>query len=194
MNSNDSKKEDRRIHPRLSHLSRTPQASPTAPRRTKSTRWRARAKPRNRAKAPTHHRQTSRPPVPGQKPDEHKGAVEGDHRSDKEQGNKNAEGALDKNGLPKNKKPSRKIPSARVRTTHGDGVASAEQVSGGDTRRYSLVLFVQRIGGLDPLRIVVSIACRPTEHDDITCAFTGGAHHETTDGACPVRRNSMCAR
>jgi hypothetical protein len=43
-------------------------------------------------------------PLPGRKPDEHKGAVEGDHRSDKEQGNKNAVGALDKNGLPKNKK------------------------------------------------------------------------------------------
>jgi hypothetical protein len=41
---------------------------------------------------------------PAQKPDEHKGAVEGDHSSDKEQGNKNAVGALDKNGLPKNKK------------------------------------------------------------------------------------------
>ena len=39
-----------------------------------------------------------------QKPDAHKGAREGDHRSDKEQGNKNAVGALDKNGLPKNKK------------------------------------------------------------------------------------------
>jgi hypothetical protein len=35
--------------------------------------------------------------------DEHKGAVEGDHPSDKEQGNKNAVGALDKAGLPKNK-------------------------------------------------------------------------------------------
>jgi hypothetical protein len=41
--------------------------------------------------------------VRGQKPDEQKGAVEGDHRSDKEPGNKNAVGALDKNGLPKNK-------------------------------------------------------------------------------------------
>jgi hypothetical protein len=42
--------------------------------------------------------------VTGQKADEHKGAVEGDHRSDKATGNKNAVGALDKNGLPKNKK------------------------------------------------------------------------------------------
>jgi hypothetical protein len=40
----------------------------------------------------------------GQKSDEQKGAVEGDHRLDKEPGNKNALGALDKNGLPKNKK------------------------------------------------------------------------------------------
>lgn len=39
-----------------------------------------------------------------QKPQEQKGAVEGDHRLDKEPGNKNAVGALDKNGLPKNKK------------------------------------------------------------------------------------------
>jgi len=42
--------------------------------------------------------------VCNQKSDEHKGAVEGDHRSDKAPGNKNAVGALDKNGLPKNKK------------------------------------------------------------------------------------------
>ncbi len=41
---------------------------------------------------------------PARKPAEHKGAVEGDHASDKAQGNKNAVGALDKNGLPKNKK------------------------------------------------------------------------------------------
>jgi len=47
---------------------------------------------------------TQAAPMPGQKIDEHKGAVEGDHRSDKEQGNKNAVGALDKNGLPKNNK------------------------------------------------------------------------------------------
>ena len=48
--------------------------------------------------------QTPNPSPPAQKPDEHKGAVEGDHASDKEQGNKNAVGALDKNGLPKNMK------------------------------------------------------------------------------------------
>ena len=42
--------------------------------------------------------------VRGQKQDAQKGAVEGDHRSDTEPGNKNAVGALDKNGLPKNKK------------------------------------------------------------------------------------------
>ena len=42
--------------------------------------------------------------VRSQKPDEQKGAVEGDHRLDKEPGNKNAVGALDNNGLPKNKK------------------------------------------------------------------------------------------
>ena len=40
----------------------------------------------------------------GQRPEEQKGAVEGDHRLDKEPGNKNAVGALDKNGLLKNKK------------------------------------------------------------------------------------------
>ena len=33
----------------------------------------------------------------------HQGAVEGDRPSDKQQGNKNAVGALDMNGLPKNK-------------------------------------------------------------------------------------------
>jgi hypothetical protein len=43
-------------------------------------------------------------PLPRQQSDEQKGAVEGDHLSDQEQGNKNADGALDKNGLPKNKK------------------------------------------------------------------------------------------
>jgi hypothetical protein len=47
---------------------------------------------------------TQATPTPSQKPDEHKGAVEGDRPSDKEQGNKNAVGALDKDGLPKNKK------------------------------------------------------------------------------------------
>ena len=48
---------------------------------------------------------------PGQNPnpsarntDEHKGAVEGDRASDKEQGNRNAAGSLNKDGLPKNKK------------------------------------------------------------------------------------------
>jgi hypothetical protein len=40
----------------------------------------------------------------GQKPDEQKGAVQGDRRLDKKPGNENAVGALDKNGLPKNKK------------------------------------------------------------------------------------------
>ena len=40
----------------------------------------------------------------GQKPDEQKGAVEGDRPSDEAPGNKNAVGALDKNGLPKNTK------------------------------------------------------------------------------------------
>ena len=43
-------------------------------------------------------------PMRSQKPDEHKGVVEGDRSSDKEQGNRNAVGALDKDGLPKNKK------------------------------------------------------------------------------------------
>jgi hypothetical protein len=37
-------------------------------------------------------------------PGEQNGAVEGDHRLDKEPRNKNAVGALDKNGLSKNKK------------------------------------------------------------------------------------------
>ena len=35
-------------------------------------------------------------------PDQDKGAVEGDRPTDKQQGNKNAPGALDGNGLPKN--------------------------------------------------------------------------------------------
>ncbi len=52
----------------------------------------------------TKQGQSPNPSPRAQKPDAHKGAVEGDHRSDKEQGNKNAVGALDKNGLPKNKK------------------------------------------------------------------------------------------
>jgi hypothetical protein len=47
---------------------------------------------------------TQATPMPGQRSNEHKGAVEGDHRSDQEQGNKNAENALDRNGMPKNKK------------------------------------------------------------------------------------------
>jgi len=36
--------------------------------------------------------------------DQSKGAVEGDRPSDKQQGNKNAPGALDSNGMPRNKK------------------------------------------------------------------------------------------
>lgn len=40
-------------------------------------------------------------PMPGQNADEHKGFVEGERPSDEQQGNKNAIGALDKNGLPK---------------------------------------------------------------------------------------------
>ena len=35
-------------------------------------------------------------------PDQDKGAVEGDRPTDKQQGNNNAPGALDANGLPKN--------------------------------------------------------------------------------------------
>ncbi len=37
-------------------------------------------------------------------PDNDKGAVEGDHRMDKQHENRNAQGALDKNGLPKDSK------------------------------------------------------------------------------------------
>ena len=48
--------------------------------------------------------QTPNPPPAAQKPDQHKGAVEGDRASDTEPGNRNAVGALNKNGLPKNKK------------------------------------------------------------------------------------------
>lgn len=36
-------------------------------------------------------------------PDQDKGAVEGDHPTDRQQGNRNAAGALDGDGLPKNK-------------------------------------------------------------------------------------------
>ena len=58
--------------------------------------------------------------LPGRKPDEHKGAVEGDRPSDKEQGNKNAVGALDKDGLPKNKKAiAEDSIGARVDETQG---------------------------------------------------------------------------
>ena len=44
--------------------------------------------------------------------DEHKGAVEGDRPSDKQEGNKNAVGALDKNGFRRTKSPLRRIPWA----------------------------------------------------------------------------------
>jgi hypothetical protein len=37
-------------------------------------------------------------------PDSDKGAVEGDHRMDKQHENRNAQGALDKDGLPKDRK------------------------------------------------------------------------------------------
>ena len=36
-------------------------------------------------------------------PDQDKGAVEGDHPTDKQQGNKNAQQALDSNGMPKDR-------------------------------------------------------------------------------------------
>ena len=52
------------------------------------------------------------------KPDAHKGTIEGDHRSDKEQGNKNAVGAVDKNGLPekhRNESPARSTACAYLR-------------------------------------------------------------------------------
>lgn len=52
----------------------------------------------------TKQGQSPNSPPPAQKPDDHQGAVEGDHSSDEEPGNTNAAGALDKNGLPKNKK------------------------------------------------------------------------------------------
>lgn len=37
-------------------------------------------------------------------PDSDKGAVEGDHRMDKQHENRNAQGALDSDGLPKDRK------------------------------------------------------------------------------------------
>ena len=37
-------------------------------------------------------------------PDRDKGAVEGDHPTDRQHENRNAQGALDKNGLPKDRK------------------------------------------------------------------------------------------
>ena len=43
-------------------------------------------------------------PRPGKKSEAQKGAVEGDRASDKEPGNRNAVGSLDRDGLPKNKK------------------------------------------------------------------------------------------
>ena len=42
-------------------------------------------------------------PRPGD-PDSDKGAVEGDHRLDKQHENRNAQQALDQNGLPKDRK------------------------------------------------------------------------------------------
>jgi hypothetical protein len=36
-------------------------------------------------------------------PDRDKGAVEGDHVTDKQQGNRNAQGAMDSNGMPKDR-------------------------------------------------------------------------------------------
>jgi hypothetical protein len=43
------------------------------------------------------------PPPKPTDPDNHKGAVEGDRPTDTQQGNENAVGAMNKNGLPKNK-------------------------------------------------------------------------------------------
>ena len=49
-----------------------------------------------------------------------KGAVEGDRSTDKQQGNKNATGALDANGMPKNKvKIAEDVVGAQVDETQG---------------------------------------------------------------------------
>ena len=66
----------------------------------------------------------------GQKPDEQKGAVEGDHRLDKEPGNKNAVARSTKTGFRRTRKPLRKIPSARERTKPKDETQLAPKVPG----------------------------------------------------------------
>jgi hypothetical protein len=58
--------------------------------------------------------------VRGQKPDQQKGAVEGDHRLDKEPETRTQWARSTRMGFRKTRKPSRKIPSARDRTKPKD--------------------------------------------------------------------------
>ena len=101
MNSNDSRKEDTKDPPAPGAPAQNPASQPHGTTQDQVNEMESEGQATKQGQSPTPSQAT---PVPGQKSDEHKGAVEGDHRSDQEQGNKNAESALDKNGLPKNKK------------------------------------------------------------------------------------------
>jgi hypothetical protein len=105
MNSNDSRKEDSKDPPAAVAPVQNPASQPhgTTQDQVNEMESEGQAPKQGQSPNPTPL-DTQATPMPGQKSDEHKGAVEGDHRSDPEQGNKNAESALDKNGLPKNKK------------------------------------------------------------------------------------------
>ena len=105
MNSNESKKEDSKDPPAAVAPVEKPASQPHGTTQDQVNEMESEGQATKQGQSPNPSPQdTQATPMPGQKSDEHKGAVEGDHRSDQEQGNKNAENALDKNGLPKNKK------------------------------------------------------------------------------------------
>ena len=97
MNSNDIKKKTGDPHARAGAPVQNPATQPHGTTQDQVNEMESEGQATKQGQSPN-------PLPPAQKQDEHKGAVEGDHSSDKEQGNKNAVGALDKNGLPKNKK------------------------------------------------------------------------------------------
>ena len=105
MNSNDSKKEDPNDPPAAVTPAQNPARQPHGTTQDQVNEMESEGQATKQGQsASTSPPDIQTTQVTGQKPVEHKGAVEGDHRSDKEQGNKNAVGALDKNGLPKNNK------------------------------------------------------------------------------------------
>jgi hypothetical protein len=116
MNSNDSKK-NANDPPAANTPVQNPASQPHGSTQDQVSEMESEGQATKQGQSPNPLQAT---PMHSQKPDEHKGAVEGDRSSDKEQGNKNAVGALDKDGLPKNKQAiAEDSIGARVDETQG---------------------------------------------------------------------------